>query len=145
MPPLGEHDRSQDAAGPGAGGRGDRTEDFEADLGHDPGTGQATGHADESHDATDDKELHTLLDLDSEDLDRISILDPGTTLVQGGVYVDLNDPERTPFTALGGRQATAENRYVSKRETDHEMWNQLVGQGREPVVERPAGVDDPSA
>lgn len=142
MPPLGEHDRSQDDASD----HGNRTEDFEADLGHDPSAGQVgRGHADDSHNATDEKALHTLLDLDSDDLARIAVLDPGTTLEQGGVYVDLKDPDRTPFRALGGHEATAQNRFVSKRETDHEMWNRLVGQGREVEVERPAGVDDPSA
>jgi hypothetical protein len=59
-------------------------------------------------------------------------------LHQGGTYVDLNDGRRQPFTALGGQEAGPEHRYVAKRDTDHELWNRLVGQGREVEVERPA-------
>jgi hypothetical protein len=66
------------------------------------------------------------------------VLEIGARLHQGSTYVDLNDRSRQPFTALGGQEASPEHRYVAKRDTDHELWNRLVGQGREAEVERPA-------
>ena len=100
-------------------------------------------HEDESTSAADDRELRTTLDaLDPDELARLSILRPGTILEQGAVYLDLNDRERGPFKALGGHEAGRNDRYVAKRDTDHELWNRLVGDdgGREtePEIERPA-------
>ena len=61
----------------------------------------------------------------------------GTRLDQGSTYVDLNDLARGPFKAMGDQEAGADNRYVAKRDTDYEMWDRVVGQGREPAIERP--------
>jgi hypothetical protein len=114
-------------------------EDFTADIAPaapDDGTG---GHADESRAASDDKQLQQRLDdLDGAELAQLAVLETGARLRQGGTYVDLNDRGRQPFTALGGQEAGPEHRYVAKRDTDHELWNRLVGQGREVEVERPA-------
>ncbi len=144
--PAGKHAETHDVDAEersNAKGPDTEVEDFEADLVNDPTSGQpGTGHADDSHNATGDKELHTLLGLDSDDLDRIPVLEPGTKLKQGGTYVDLNDPERQPFKAMGGHEAGPRDRFVSKRDTDHEIWNELVGQGREAEVERPEGVEE---
>ncbi len=143
---AGHHAASHDVAAEArsnAKGPDVEVEDFEADLVNDPTSGQpGTGHADESHNATADKELHTLLGLDSDDLDRIPVLEAGAKLKQGGTYVDLNDPERQPFKAMGGHEAGPRDRFVSKKDTDFEMWNQLVGQGRAAEVERPDGVEE---
>ena len=88
--------------------------------------------------ASDDKRLQAdMPQLGADELSRLSILKPGTRLDQGSVYVDLNDLERGPFKALGSQEATGHTRYVAKRETDYEMWDQLVGQGRTAAVERP--------
>ena len=95
------------------------------------------GHAAESTPAAADKKLHGALSLDAHGLARLSVLREGTQLDQGGTYVDLDDLERGPFTAIGGHEATRGSRIVAKRDTDYELWNQLVGQGREPEVERP--------
>ena len=95
------------------------------------------GHAAESTPAAADKKLHVALPLDAHELARLSVLREGTQLDQGGTYVDLDDLERGPFTAIGGHEATTGSRIVAKRDTDYELWNQLVGQGREPEVERP--------
>jgi hypothetical protein len=96
------------------------------------------GHVDESFLATDDKALRAQLrDFDADDLKRISLLTVGTRLEQGSTYVDLNDPARVPFKALGDQEAGADNRYVAKRDTDYEMWDRLVGQGRPAEIERP--------
>ena len=99
------------------------------------------GHADESRPATADKALYGQLpDLDDAELSRLSVLQPGTALEQGGTYIDLNDRGRGPFKAIGGQAAGPENRYVAKRDTDYELWNRLAGD-RQPEVERPPNVE----
>ncbi|MDQ2726128.1 MAG: hypothetical protein M3Y36_11640, partial [Actinomycetota bacterium] len=86
----------------------------------------------------DDKGLKAeITGFDRSDLKRLSILTVGTALDQGATYVDLNDRDRGPFKAIGSQEAGAGNRYVAKRDTDYEIWDRLVGQGRVPDVERP--------
>ena len=53
------------------------------------------------------------------------------------MYVDLNALAEGPFKAIGGQEAGPDNNYIAKRDTDFELWNRLVGQGREPDIERP--------
>ncbi len=114
-------------------------DDFAADLVDAQSTG---GHVDESILASDDKELRTEMpDLDADDLKRLSILTVGTRLDQGSTYVDLNALELGPFKALGDQTAGEDNRFVAKRDTDHEMWDRIVGQGRSASIERPGGHD----
>jgi len=96
------------------------------------------GHADDSRSGYDDKALHELLpDLDDAALKTLAVLEPGTPLEQGGVYLDLNDLGRGPFKALGGHEAGPQNRYVAKRDTDYELWNRLAGRDDEATIERP--------
>jgi hypothetical protein len=96
------------------------------------------GHAAESAPATDDKVVHNRLpELTSDELSRLPILEPGTRLEQGGMYLDLNRLGEGPFKALGGHEATEGDRYVAKRDTDYELWNRLVGEDRDPEIERP--------
>jgi hypothetical protein len=110
-------------------------DDFAADLGTEPSAG---GHVDESTLASDDKALRAgLPDLDADDLKRLSVLATGTRLDQGSTYVDLNALGRGPFKAMGDQSAGEGNRYVAKRDTDHEMWDRLVGQGRTPRSSAP--------
>lgn len=95
-------------------------------------------HASESAPASEDKVLHERFrDLTNDELARLSILEPGARLDQGGVYLDLNRLREGPFQALGGHEATAANRYIAKRDTDYELWNRLVGEDREAEIERP--------
>ncbi len=97
-------------------------------------------HAEESSPALEDKALHERLPgLTNDVLARLAIVDTGARLDQGGTYLDLNDRERGPFTALGGQEAERSNRYVAKKDTDYELWNELVGDDREPAIERPTG------
>lgn len=104
---------------------------------------QLGGHVDQSTPASADKELHEQLDmLGAAELARLSVLETGTRLQQGSTYVDLNDLARGPFKALGSHEAGPQNRYVSKHDTDYELWNHLVGQNREAEIERPAGTTD---
>jgi len=110
-------------------------EDFSADLAP---TGPAGGgHVDESLPVAGDKELAAALSFSRDELARLSVLAVGTQLAQGGTYVDLNDLAGGPFKAIGSQEAGPDNSYVSKRDTDYELWNGLVGQGREPEIERP--------
>lgn len=108
-------------------------------------------HADDSRPAGDDKQLRRRMqDLSREELDRLSILQPGATLEQGAVYADLDDPARGPFQALGGETARQGQRLIAKRETDVELWNRLVradrGTETQPAIDRPAraahGIDN---
>ena len=100
-------------------------------------TADVPGHTDESTSAVDDKGLHERLpSLDDAELARLSVLEAGTALEQGGTYLDLNDLARGPFKAIGGQEAGSKNRYVAKRDTDYELWNRLAGD-REPTLERP--------
>jgi len=104
--------------------------------------GPGGGHADESSSAVVDKAVHNRLpELTDDELARLQVLEPGTRLEQGGTYVDLNRLHEGPFKALGGHEATANDRYVAKRDTDYELWNRLVGQGRDAEIERPGEAD----
>ena len=109
-------------------------EEFALDLAERDPTGHLGplgGHEDESVPASSDKTLHgRLQDLREDELTRLSILETGTRLEQGGTYLDLNALEQGPFTARGGQQAEPNNRYIAKRDTDYELWNRLVGNGR---------------
>ncbi len=115
-------------------------EDFSADLA--PATTPGGGHIDESLPAAGDKDLAAELGLSSDELGRLSILAVGTQLNQGATYVDVNDLASGPFKAIGSQEAGADNSYVSKRDTDYELWNRLVGQGREPEIERPETAEE---
>ena len=53
---------------------------------------------------TDKKVMQALPDLTDDQLARLSILDPGTPLEQGAVYLNLNDRESGPFKAIGGQE-----------------------------------------
>jgi hypothetical protein len=124
-------DRARGTAGP-------RGEDLsQGELTAQRLTADVPGHADESTSAADDKRLHDRLpELDASELSRLSVLETGTALEQGGTYLDLNDRPRGPFKAIGGQEAGPTNRYVAKRDTDYELWNRLVGD-RETQLERP--------
>ena len=112
-------------------------DDFSADL-HDPAVEGPRGHADETFPAAEAKTLYDLLpDWDRADLDRLPVLQRGTRLEQGGVYLDLRDPRRVPFKARGGEVAERPHLYVAKREVDYELWNRLAGHAEQVQVDRP--------
>jgi hypothetical protein len=97
------------------------------------------GHVAESAPAIDDKNLHNRLpQLTSDELSRLRVLEPGTRLEQGSIYVDLNHLSHGPFKALAGHEATQYERYVAKRDTDYELWNRLVVEDDDPEIERPS-------
>ena len=114
-------------------------EEFTADIAPDTSTAELGGHAEESAPAADDKRLQQRLSkLDRDELAQLTVLRPGTRLEQGGTYLDLNNLARGPFKALGGQEVGPRDRYVAKRDVDYELWNRLVGQDREPEIERPS-------
>lgn len=113
-------------------------ESFAEQLAPDTSTAEPGGHADESVAAVADKNLHERLpQLDDAELSRLSVLETGVALEQGGTYIDLNDLGRGPFKAIGSQEAGKHNRYVAKRDIDYELWNRLVGEDRDPEIERP--------
>jgi hypothetical protein len=86
----------------------------------------------------DVKELTTQLSqLTDDELGRLSVVEAGTQLPQGSVYLDLNDLKAGPFKAIGGQEAGRKQRLIAKSETDYELWNRLAGRDDEPKIERP--------
>jgi len=101
-------------------------------------TGIGGGHAEDSVLASDDKRIVSKLkELDGNELARLSILKEGTRLEQGGTYLDLTRRGDGPFQALAGHVVGPREQIVAKRETDYDLWNELVGRARETSVERP--------
>lgn len=89
-----------------------------------------------------EKELFDLYpNLSRTELERLSILPPGTQLEQGAVYFDLRRSGDGPFKALGGQTVPPGALIIAKRDTDYEIWNLLVPQDRfeetHPQIERP--------
>lgn len=121
-----------------------RDSSFDDDLAPVDAPGAPAGHADESVPASDDKHIQSRLgdQLSPDQMARLAVLEEGTRLEQGGVYVDLANPAAGPFKAIGGQEAGKRERYVAKRDTDHELWRDLVGD-REPEVARPAREQSP--
>lgn len=106
-------------------------DEFAADLAPATPANDLHNHADTSSPASGDKAVRqSLPELTNDVLTRLSIVNTGTRLEQGGTYLDLNERGRGPFTALGGQEAEQSNRYVAKKDTDYELWNDLVGDER---------------
>lgn len=74
------------------------------------------------------KELNSQLQGYTDDeLRQIPVLPQGSRLEQGAKYIDLKDPERKEFTAMGGMEAGSNNWYVPKTEVGYQLWNRLTG------------------
>lgn len=72
-----------------------------------------------------------------DELGRLAIIEPGTPLPQGSVFLDLNDLNAGPFKAIGGQEAKKGQKLIAKSETDYELWNRLAGRDDTPTIERP--------
>lgn len=73
------------------------------------------------------KALYSLLpDWHKDELRRLSVVSPGTRLVQGDVYCDLRVRERGELVAHG-EEEVHEELLVPKKGTDYEIWNKLLG------------------
>lgn len=75
------------------------------------------------------KELQrgSLRALTDEQLREIPVLPQGSHLRQGATYLDLSDPQRRPFTAMGGMTAEEGHYYVPKDNISYILWNLLIG------------------
>jgi hypothetical protein len=107
------------------------TDAFDHDLHGNDRAGQHAGVAtdrDTRHTAYDIKELHDRLrDFHNDELRQIPVLQNGSRLEQGAIYLDLMVPERGVFTASGALEAEAGHAYVPKSETAYPVWNRLIG------------------
>ena len=86
---------------------------------------------------TDKKVGKLLPNLTDDMLGRLAILDPGTPLEQGAVYLNLDDRESGPFKAIGGQEVGPRDRIIAKKMTDYELWNEIAGRDDEAEVVRP--------
>jgi hypothetical protein len=106
-------------------------ERYHDDLNPNPTAGQNHGlfrSGERGPSAYDVKDVHqTWRDFSDADLKQIPVLPEGTRLEQGATYLDLNDPARGEFTALGNMEAGREHRYVAKHAIDYQLWNALIG------------------
>lgn len=57
---------------------------------------------------------------------ELPLLQPGTVLEAGGVYLDLANPIRGPFRALAGQVTGSGNRYVAQRDVSCDLWCTLI-------------------
>lgn len=109
------------------------TDGFDRDLHPDPLAGQNIGpRSDEGHragrTAYDVRAIHrTLRDWPDDELKEIPLLPQGERLQQGGVYLNLRDPERGEIRATGDRQASADDAFVAKDQVPYPTWNRLRG------------------
>ena len=102
-------------------------------------SGGVGGHENESIAAASDKDLRKQLsELSGDELSRLTVLETGARLEQGGTYIDLNHRENGPFKALGGHVTSADERIVAKRDVDYDLWNRIAGDDAEIDIERPA-------
>jgi hypothetical protein len=106
-------------------------ERYRRDLNPDPMAGQNHGvhsSGEMGPSAYDVKDMHRLWNgLSDADLKQLPVLPEGTRLQQGGVYFDLNDPNRGEFKSMGNLEAGPQNRYVAKTAVPYPLWNALIG------------------
>lgn len=120
----------------------DKPDEWQKDLNPQPQAGNNYGlegpHPEKAGwNADQIKELHNkLADYTDDELQQITVLPPGSRLEQGAKYIDLNDPQRQEFTAMGGMEAGSNNWYVPKTEVSYQLWNRLTG------VTNPARLDE---
>jgi hypothetical protein len=85
-----------------------------------------------------DKQVGNMLpELTSDQLSRLSILEPGTPLEQGSVYLNLSERQSGPFKAIGGQDVGAQDKMIAKSMTDYELWNEIAGRDDDPEIKRP--------
>lgn len=108
-------------------------EEWESDLNPNRMAGQNIGPQSADRErglqtAYDLRSVHrSLQQFEDDDLKRVPIVPAGARLQQGATYIDLNDPKREEFTALGDMQADQDSCYVPKSEVPYPVWNRLIG------------------
>lgn len=110
-----------------------KPDQWQQDLNPNPMAGQnhgEQGSSSVSNSVTADqiKDLHRYLEgyTDAE-LKQIRVIRTGSRLEQGATYIDLADPERKEFTAMGDMEADLNHYYVPKTEMGYQLWNRLIG------------------
>lgn len=100
---------------------------YDADLHPHNRAGESSGGPQQNtRTAYDLKELHRALhDLPDNELRQIPVLEAGTRLEEGAVYLDLRRPENGEFRGMNNRVVGAEDWLVPKSQTDFELWNRL--------------------
>jgi hypothetical protein len=112
-------------------------DEFARDIGQQTPERVRQQHLDAGN-AESDKEVGNILpDLTDDELSRLSILEPGTPLEQGSVYLNLKERQKGPFKAIGGQEVSSDDKIIAKSMTDYEMWNIIAGRDDEPTIERP--------
>ncbi|WP_088892518.1 hypothetical protein [Leptolyngbya ohadii] len=126
-----------------------KQDEFEQDLHPNSMAGQNQGlqanhsQSGEFPTAYDIKDLHNVLpDFTDEELKQISVVPPGVRLEQGATYVDLLDPDREEFTAMGNMEAIEGSWYCPKNEVHYELWNRITQV--ENSYQKGTGADQPS-
>ena len=61
-----------------------------------------------------------------DELSQIPIIEAGTKLKQGAVYLDMRIPSPVPFAATADIKATEMNYYAPKAEIPYDLWNRLI-------------------
>jgi hypothetical protein len=62
-----------------------------------------------------------------DNIDRLPVIEPGSRLKPGAVYLDLLDPERAELRAKDGDIARSRSLYVAKSNVARALWNRLLG------------------
>ncbi len=108
-------------------------EEWRQDLSPDANAGLNYGQAGDDPNqiaptAYDIPELHrSLSGFTDDELKQIPVIQPGTRLEQGAVYIDLQKPDRAEFKALGNMEAGPQNWIIAKKSVDYVTWNKLIG------------------
>lgn len=90
------------------------------------------------------KDLHERLPgLTDAELKRIPVEPEGYRLREGATYVDLRDPNLTPFVAMGGMVARPGSALAPKSATDYLVWNRIVGVSTPEQLDEPPGTPLP--
>jgi hypothetical protein len=112
-------------------------ESFAEDLAPETPDSIRQAQIDQVEPASENKDIvNALPELDQAELSRLEVLDSGTPLEQGAVYLDLKNRARGPFKAIGGQVAEKSEQLVAKKTTDYELWNRLTDD-HTPEIERP--------
>lgn len=138
--PQGRHAQTHDVAREQATNpRGPRQDDesFDEQLAEQTPQRVWQQHLDADAGSTDKKVGKLLPELTDDQLGRLAILDPGTPLEQGAVYLNLDDREKGPFKAIGGQEVGPKDRIIAKKMTDYELWNEIAGRDDEAEIVRP--------
>ena len=98
-----------------------------SDIQHDEAEKHTPGKFGLTAEAIKALQQGALRDLTDEQLREIPVLPVGSRLRQGATYLDLNDSQRRPFTAMGAMIAGEDNYYVPKDNIDYTLWNRLIG------------------